>query len=61
MNIKIKCEIESCSSQFARKATYKNHILSHHKDLGEEKVAELFQKIRELKIEINPSHFTVGY
>lgn len=45
------------SSQFARKATYKNHILSHHKDLGEENITNLFQKIREMKIEVNPNEY----
>ena len=49
--LKVSCELPGCSSKFARKETYRNHVLSHHKDLSQEKIQALFKKIREMKQE----------
>lgn len=46
MKVKLKCEIDSCNSQFARKETYKNHVLSHHKDIGPERTQDLLNRIK---------------
>lgn len=51
MKLKICCEVTPCTSTFARKETYRKHVIQHHKNLGEEKVANLLKKIRELKDE----------
>ena len=49
--LKVSCELPGCSSKFARKETYRNHVLSHHKDLSPEKIQALLKKIREMKQE----------
>ena len=49
--LKVCCELPGCSSKFARKETYRNHVLSHHKDLSHEKIQALLLKIREMKQE----------
>ena len=49
--LKVSCELPGCSSKFARKETYRNHVLSHHKDLSQEQIQTLFKKIREMKQE----------
>ena len=49
--MKVSCEIPGCSSKFARKETYRNHVLSNHKDLSQEEIQSLLKKIREMKHE----------
>lgn len=51
MHLKIDCEIAGCSSTFARKETYRNHVLSHHKDLATVLIEDLLQRIRVMKAE----------
>ncbi|CAO1381708.1 unnamed protein product [Diamesa serratosioi] len=46
--LKVACELPGCTSKFARKETYRNHVLSHHKDLSQAAVNALLKKIREL-------------
>lgn len=46
--LKVACELPGCTSKFARKETYRNHVLSHHKDLSKAAVDALLKKIREL-------------
>ncbi|CRK93151.1 CLUMA_CG006464, isoform A [Clunio marinus] len=51
MKLKIDCEVLSCSSSFARKETYRNHVLQHHQNLGSQSLNALLTKIRNLKVE----------
>lgn len=51
MKLKIDCEVPPCTSSFARKETYRNHVLHHHQSLGTEAVVSLLQKIRDMKDE----------
>lgn len=51
MKLKIDCEVLSCQSSFARKETYRNHVLSHHNNLGPEALERLLFKIRNMKVE----------
>ena len=49
--LKVSCELPGCSSKFARKETYRNHVLSHHKELSKDQIELLLKKIREMKQE----------
>lgn len=49
MNLKISCEVSPCTSTFARKETYRKHVLQHHQSLGEQQIENLLKKIREMK------------
>lgn len=51
MKLKIDCEVNSCSSSFARKETYRNHVLQHHQNLGPNLVQALLTKIRKMRVE----------
>lgn len=51
MKLKIDCEVLSCSSSFARKETYRNHVLQHHQNIGQEALNLLLMKIRNMKVE----------
>lgn len=51
MKLKIDCEVVSCSSSFARKETYRNHVIQHHQNLGQEALEKLLNKIRNMKVE----------
>lgn len=42
----------SCSSSFARKETYRNHVLSHHQAIGSEALETLLTKIRNMKVNV---------
>lgn len=57
MKLKFKCELPGCSSSFARKESYKNHVKESHKDLDATFVAELLDKIHNMKQEL-PDHTT---
>lgn len=50
MKVKIACELAGCKSQFARKETYRNHVLSHHKDIGEENIKIVLEGIRNMQL-----------
>lgn len=42
--------------KFQRKETYKNHVISHHKDMGDENLRSLLDKIKHFqlpKIDLN--------
>lgn len=60
MKVKIPCELNGCNSRFAQKNTYRNHIISHHKDLGEEGTQYMLKKIREMQLP-TPSFESVNY
>lgn len=51
MKLKLDCEVSTCSSSFARKETYRNHVLQHHQNLGPESLEILLTKIRNMKVE----------
>lgn len=51
MKLKIDCEVISCSSSFARKETYRNHVIQHHQALGPSAMETLLAKIRTMKVE----------
>lgn len=52
MKVKIYCEVHQCSSSFARKETYRNHVIQHHEnDLSSEEMSALLQRIKEMKEE----------
>jgi hypothetical protein len=55
MNMKFACEIPGCISKFARKETYRSHILAQHQDIGEREVKELLERMKHLKQEIDPA------
>lgn len=40
--------------------TYKNHVLSHHKDMGEENVQLLLHKIRLMKQQTETSVYKLN-
>jgi hypothetical protein len=46
---KIKCEI--CNSLMGAKSYYRRHVLTHHKELGEQARDALLEKIRKTKKE----------
>jgi hypothetical protein len=49
-SIKIPCEVPNCHSFFSWKDTYKCHVLSVHKDLGEENLKELLERIKSMRV-----------
>lgn len=51
MKLKIDCEVVGCSSSFARKETYRNHVINHHQNIGQDNLHNLLTKIRNMKVE----------
>lgn len=49
MKFEIKCLVADCKSKFKRKDFLRSHVLSNHKDIGEDAFKLLLDKIREMK------------
>lgn len=50
MRMKFQCQIVGCNSKFARKETYRAHVMSHHKDLGTSQLREVLERIKHEKL-----------
>jgi hypothetical protein len=46
----LKCEVHGCNFSTGRKELYRKHVKQKHKDLGEQELAELLIKIRNIPL-----------
>lgn len=51
MKLRINCEVSPCQATFARKESYRTHVLQHHSKLNVDRLRNLLQKIKEMKEE----------
>lgn len=49
MDFKFKCEVPGCKGELKKKDSYKKHVLSCHKDLDENYLQKLLEKIESLR------------